>query len=322
MKHISQPVLGFFREKLDIEEFNFKAPQYKQAYRELIELLESRGVYVAILMGNGTYQGEGVFSKHWVLTGQGDGEFVFQRRGPVEVDAVWVKDRFDGKDVPQINSREFRQVCLDKHLTYQHLGEFQPASILASSIDQLEAAIDQISGDHIVVKALEGNSGDAVFVGKKDSFDSSKFNHPMPWQVQEYIETSGGIPGIVEGRHDFRVIMINGRPVIATLRTPPEGGLKSNLGYGGQAQLFEVSKIPSELLEICSGVDQKLAKISNERFYSADFGLTSHGWRLFEINAMPGTLNRERGQAAVYYQGQVADFLAEAARKFSKKEEL
>jgi hypothetical protein len=49
------------------------------------------------------------------------------------------------------------------------------------------------------------------------------------------------------------------------------------------------------------------------RLYSADMGLTSKGWRLFEINAMPGMVNRARGHQAVYYQDKLTDFLKEIA---------
>ena len=35
------PILGFFRERNDTEEFKFKAPFYQQAYHELLEMLEA-----------------------------------------------------------------------------------------------------------------------------------------------------------------------------------------------------------------------------------------------------------------------------------------
>ena len=60
------PILGFFRERNDTEEFKFKAPFYQQAYHELLEMLEQRGIYVAVLMGQSSYLGQGRFAKHWV----------------------------------------------------------------------------------------------------------------------------------------------------------------------------------------------------------------------------------------------------------------
>jgi glutathione synthase/RimK-type ligase-like ATP-grasp enzyme len=72
--------------------------------------------------------------------------------------------------------------------------------------------------------------------------------------------------------------------------------------------------VPAELLKICAQIDTKLANLGAERLYSADFGLTPDGWKLFEVNAMPGTINRARGEQALYYQDKLTDFLRSAAK--------
>ncbi len=305
----NMPVLGFFREKNDTEEFKFKAPFYQQAYHELLALLEQRGIYVAILMGQGSYLGAGKFAKHWAQV-ERDGQFVFEKRGEITPDVVWVKDQFLADDALQLNSPRFREVCSDKNLSYELLAEFQPKSFLVKNLDELNQAIEGLPGEIAVVKTLTGNSGLGVFVGKKTEFNYDDFARDFPLQVQEYIETGVGIAGIVDGRHDFRVVVMNGEPAIATLRTPPADGYKSNIGYGGATRLLEVAQIPADLRQLVAQIDQKLATISQDRFYSADFGMTENGWRLFEVNAMPGTINRDRGEPALAYQQKLADFLA------------
>lgn len=314
----SKLVLGFFREKNDTEVFKFKTPFYQQAYHELLAKLAERGIYVAILMGQSTYLGAGKFSKHWVQT-EKDGQFVFEKRGEITADIVWVKDKFQADDVLQLNSAQFRQICSDKNQTYELLSRFQPKSLLAKNETELKTALEEIPGDLVAIKTLTGNSGLGVYVGQKADFDFKEFGKAFPLQIQEFIETSGGIPGITDGRHDFRVIIMNGEAVISTLRTPPKDGLKSNIGYGGFTRLVGVEEIPSELKELCAEIDAVLASISQDRFYSADFGLTPHGWRLFEINAMPGTINRDRGEPALYYQDKLADFLAQVTKSAKEK---
>jgi prokaryotic glutathione synthetase, ATP-grasp domain len=310
----NMPVLGFFRERNDTEEFKFKAPFYQQAYHELLEMLEQRGIYVAVLMGQSSYLGQGRFAKHWVQVKR-DGQWVFEKRGPITPNIVWVKDQFVADDASQINSAQFRQVCSDKNLSYDLLQQFQPRSLVVNNQAELERAVADLPGKMAVVKTPTGNSGLGVFVGLKQDFNYAEFNKPFPLQVQEFIETEGGIPGIVEGRHDFRVVTMNGEAIVATLRTPPQDGFKSNIGYGGFTRLVDVSEIPADLKELVAQIDAKLATISTERFYSADFGLTSQGWRLFEVNAMPGTLNRERGEPAVYYQQKLVEFLASVTER-------
>ncbi|MDO4870638.1 MAG: RimK/LysX family protein [Candidatus Saccharibacteria bacterium] len=310
----NMPVLGFFREKNDTEEFKFKSPSYQQAYQELIELLNECGIYVAILMGQNSYVGHGKFSKHWVQVKR-DGQYVFEKRGEIKPDIVWVKDLFLADDVLQLNSPAFRDIAADKHKTYELLSEFQPKSSVVYDYEQLTQAISETSGEMIVIKTLTGNSGLGVFVGRKTDFDYNQFAKEFPLQVQEYIETNIGIDGIVDDRHDFRVVIINGQPIIATLRTPPEGGLKSNIGYGGMTRLLDVEQIPFDLKQIVAKIDQKLTAISQDRFYSADFGMTANGWRLFEINSMPGTINRDRGDPAIKYQQRLVEFLADLTRR-------
>ncbi len=307
-------VVGFFREKLDTEVFTFKAPQYQQAYHEVLDRLNEKGTYVAILMGQGTYVGNGKFTKHWIQTND-NGRYEFERRDSITVDALYVKDYFDAQDdMLQVNTPVLRKLCSNKHATYELMSDFQPKSTIVDSEAKFRAAVDSMPGDMLVVKTLAGNSGTGVFVGKKASFDSSEYDFPFPWQVQEYIETVGGIPGITPGRHDIRVVMNNGEAIISTLRTPPEGGLKSNIGFGGETRLIAVGHIPAELLDLCAQIDTRLAPLGALRHYSADFGLTPQGWRLFELNAMPGTINRARGEEAIYYQDKLADFLRTAAK--------
>lgn len=314
-----RPIIGIFRERRDITEFVFKAPQYRRGYEELIVELEARGAYVAILMGNGSYRGDGVFEHHWVVVPGEDGTYEFERRGPITVDVLWVKDQFDHEDLLlQINTPAFRRLANDKHASYEYLERFHPMSRLVYTDDELMEAIDAIPGEHVAIKTLYGNSGTGVYVGLKSTFTRAEFGHEFPLQVQQFVDTSLGIPGITSGHHDFRVIIVNGEAIIATLRTPPVGGLKSNIGYGGETRLIDIEDVPLELRALCHDVDRALEELGAERFYSADFGHTDAGWVLFEINAMPGMINRDRGACAVHYQQKLATFLCDVAARERK----
>ncbi len=307
-----QLIVGVFREHRDTEVFEFKAPQYKQAYHELFAQLAAKDVYVAILMGQSTYQGNGTFSKHWVQIERG-GEFVFEKRGPITVDVVYDKDHFKADDHALIvNDKRLYDICWSKEKTYEVLGEFHPQTEVAQNAAELDKALQDIPGDRIAVKELTGSSGTGVFVGPKA--EAAQAGLVFPLLVQEFIETSGGVPGITDKRHDVRVVLANGQAIIATLRTPPAGGLKSNIGYGGENRLLSVSELPAELLDMCAQIDKRLAEYGEFRLYSIDCGLTPHGWRLFEANAMPGVINRARGEQAVHYQDAVTTFLKQAAQ--------
>jgi glutathione synthase/RimK-type ligase-like ATP-grasp enzyme len=311
---MKQPILGLFREHRDIETFDFKARHYEEAYNEIIDRLNEMGVYVAMLMGQGTYEGGGSFTKHWVQVRQPDGTYVYEKKGPITVDAIFDKDHFkdDGK-VLKVNNDTLYRLCWSKEKTYEVLGEFHPKSLLVNDEAELDDALITIPGERVAVKTLTGSSGLGVFVGSKVDVHAEQELLQYPLLVQEFIETSGGVPGITKSRHDVRVVLLNGKAVIATLRTPPEGELKSNIGYGGHHRLLSVDELPSELIELCHAIDKKLKNYGNFRIYSVDCGLTPNGWRMFEANGMPGVINRGRGDAAIAYQEALTDFLKEVA---------
>ncbi|MGH7197096.1 MAG: ATP-grasp domain-containing protein [Candidatus Saccharimonadales bacterium] len=315
-----QLVVGFFRERHDIEEFIFKGPSYQQAYHEIIDQLNEKGVYVAILMGQSSFKGKAHFSKHWVQVND-NGEYRFEKRGPITVDVVFEKDHFvsDGETLV-LNSPQFKDMCWDKQKTYNLLGEFQPKTLVVQDETELEEALNQMSGDKVAVKAFEGSSGHGIFVGDKADVFGEEDLLKFPLLVQEFIETAGGVPGITDKRHDIRVVLTNGEPILATLRTPPEGGLKSNIGYGGEHRLVDIANLPTDLVELCHRIDKKVTLLSEYRLYSADFGLTPHGWRLFELNSMPGSINQARGkELALYYQSKLTDFLKKVAEAGHRK---
>ena len=310
---MEQPVLGIFREKRDIEEFDFKAPQYKQAYHEIIDQLNEKGVYVALLMGQGSYDGKAKFSKHWAQINN-NGVYHFEKRGPITVGAVFDKDHFkDDGHVLKINDDSLYNICWSKERTYEVLGEFHPKSLLVHDENELEQALVELPGEKVAIKALTGSSGTGVFVGSKRDVYGEQEILEYPLLVQEFIETSGGVPGITTKRHDVRVVLMNGKSVIATLRTPPDGELKSNIGYGGEHRLLSIEEVPDELLSMCAAIDNKLKSYGKFRLYSVDCGLTPNGWRLFEANGMPGIINRDRGEQAWAYQDALTDFLKQAA---------
>ncbi len=306
-----QPTLGIFREMRDIEEFVFKAPHYQEAYTEIVDQLTAKGLYVALLMGRATYEGKGRFSKHWVQVKDTDGNVTYDKRGPITVDAVYDKDHFltDG-NVLQINDERIYKICWSKEKTYEVLGDFHPKTFEAADATQLEDYIAKLPGDKVALKELTGSSGLGVFVGLKS--DALHTDLKFPLLVQEFIETSGGVPGITNKRHDVRVVLADGEPIAATLRTPPDGGFKSNLGYGGENRLLDLESLPKELIDLCKEVDERLKPYGAFRLYSVDFGLTPNGWRMFEANSMPGVLNRGRGEQAIYYQEKLTTFLKQA----------
>lgn len=309
MLAVNRPVIGIFVKNKDADP-EFKDAQYELAYTEIVEVLIEKGADAVILMGQGRYEGSGVFSKSW--SPRRDAERIFyNQRGRTRVDLVFDKDNFvDDDTIPVINPRLLKAICENKHMTYEVLQEFQPKSSVVHTHEDFLGALKTLPGDVAVVKGLHGNSGDAVFIGAKSDAAANMEHVELPYQVQEFVETSQGIPGVVDTRHDLRLLMMGGEPILATLRTPPKDGYKSNLGYGGMNRLVDLSELPDELFSMAHGIDKVLEQFAPFRLYSADFGHTDKGWKLFEVNGLPGVITRERGEVlARAYQEKLAQYI-------------
>jgi glutathione synthase len=129
--------------------------------------------------------------------------------------------------------------------------ELMPPTLL--TLDRKE--IDAFREEHgeIVLKPLFGNGGAGVFhlrpgddnLGSLLEMYASIYREPV--MVQRYL------PEVRKG--DKRIILVEGEPVGAVNRVPPEGEARANLHVGGRAQKTELT--PRER-EICASIGPSL----------------------------------------------------------------
>jgi len=129
--------------------------------------------------------------------------------------------------------------------------ELMPPTLL--SLDR--EAIDAFRQEHgeIVLKPLFGNGGAGVFhlrpgddnLGSLLEMYASVYREPV--MVQRYL------PEVRQG--DKRIILVEGEPVGAVNRVPPEGEARANLHVGGRAQ--KTALTPRER-EICAAIGPSL----------------------------------------------------------------
>ena len=74
--------------------------------------------------------------------------------------------------------------------------------------------------------------------------------------LQEFIDSSIRIPGIVEGLHDIRVTTINGEPVYTFVRIPKEGSFLANVAQGGKEMPLTLDKLPNDLLKLVEKINK------------------------------------------------------------------
>lgn len=259
-------------------------------YLRLLELCQQRDWEVFVLTRK-TYQGKGIFNGVWRFK---KGKFsriekrikidlVYDRTGGVKF--PWEKD----SGVIVVNRRDFKLFCWDKWLTFKKIGRFMPKTVWVGEKENLASVLAKIKTSWVVLKPYNGLKGIGVFVGLKNKALAFKFPRRYPHYIaQEFVDTSEGIPRLVKGLHDLRVVVANGKAVWSHVRTPPPGSFKANVAQGGKIKEVVCEKLPVSIGEIVKQIAKRFYREFDNPVYSLDFGMRKDGPLIFELNDQMG----------------------------------
>lgn len=279
---------------------------YADAYAELGKTVTAKGGTFFIVRHMHTYRGGNSFSRGWLWTGYGFREI----HGEITADVIYNKG-VTFKPTPDahvITSIAFDALCGDKTKTFELFQSLFPATVTVTNREQLETAVADMPGDKVVVKPVDGFGGRDVIIGSKRNVLAA--HHAFPVIVQRFIDTSYGIPCVVESTHDFRIIVADGEVIFTYAKIPPAGTLVANIGLGGKVHVVPPELRPKDAMALVQKIDPVLAPYGR-RLYSIDCGRDANGeWLLIELNAHPGlTTIEECGPYADAYFSDMADFL-------------
>ena len=304
-----RPLIGVFFDDPKEFDYPFSIELYRIVYRQLAEDVAKKGGCLAIVRSQETYLGKKTFSHAWVDT---DGTFVL-KKGPLEVDVIWNKGHLKvdpGENI--INDPALDQLCTDKWKAYKTFPDVHPRTLLLKSEKDIATAKVEFAECMVVAKPLDAEGGAGVLIGEASSVLPKILS--FPYLLQEFVDTSGGIPGLVEGMHDFRIICIEGEIAICYLRTPPPGEFTANVSRGGREIEVLKNRIPPAALKIFQKVDKHM-RIFPHRLYTVDMGLDKDGqWKVFELNSKPGFSPKETGESYVQFFNILSDFLINACQ--------
>lgn len=278
-------VLGIYFDEPGRLDAPLNDPMYFQSYRAFSEFCASQGDKVVILRGD-SYSGPMTFREGWEFQGND----LIPTHGEVTVDLVYMKSlgpAFTPSATDLIvNPLTFGQATNDKWTMYETFPEFMPASYRISN-DNWREVLDAIATEQVVLKPRRGSGGKGILILPKADFNFPSLNLSEPYIAQNFIDSSGGIPGVCSGYHDLRILFFNDTPKLAFLRIPQEGKLLSNVSQGASAHPVDLDAIPQEILTMALGVDAKYRQYA-PRHYSADFFLGADRPYLVETNTQPG----------------------------------
>ena len=193
------------------------------------------------------------------------------------------------------NTSEFKELCNSKIETYKYLKEFFPKTFIAFSKEEILSLLKEIETDKIVLKPNRGKEGDDVLIFSKSEINLDLVKeeklHKDGFLVQEFIDTSAGIPNIATSYHDLRIITFGDKISLCHVRQPQDGSLISNYHKGASKTEIPIDSIPEFILSFYKKVHSKIIKKYPNPMYSMDIGIGKDGPRLIELNshtAFPG----------------------------------
>ena len=301
----SAPVIATYFTAPGFADPPFDSAGYAAAYRALGERVRERGAEFVIVRGRDSHRGRGIFARGWRLEADGFTEVT----EPFTVDVLFDKgDEWlpDGCFVI-VNSKECWQLCNIKYRTYGLFPHLFPTTKLVRKPGGLLRALPKLHSTIVAAKPPAGACGRGVVIAPRDELPAKVTEYPL--LVQAFIDTSRGIPGLVESTHDLRVVVVGGIVAFALVRTPAQGSLVANLDQGGSIRLLDVEGLPADVLAIVEEVDRSLSRFP-ERVYSIDMGLhEEREWKIIELNAPPGLPWPEWGEEVFHYYDVLAAHL-------------
>jgi len=307
---INRPVaIAIFCRELKAGGDPFSSDYYWQAYQDLLLALKKHGAAAYLTTDNNSYRGFGRFQAAYTI----DAKTTLDNLTKVEdvqVDVVFDRGGFIGRDVLTINPPIITKIASSKIEMYKHFKEHQPNSYIGHNKKQVAKAADKLPSEKVVVKEPEGSGGNEVYIGEKEDV-LAELPNKFPVLVQEFMDTSTGVPGKVEGVHDVRLAICGGEIINYNIRSAQEGKLLANIAQGGEIMYYDVSEAPAELIALAKKIDAHFKDLP--RYYSIDFMNTPDGWKMVELNSYLGLGPVSNGIHAERTLNRLADYLVAQA---------
>jgi glutathione synthase/RimK-type ligase-like ATP-grasp enzyme len=285
---------------------------YFESYAELIEYWAKKGLKTVIVRGD-TYEGDGVFSSHSVW----NGETYEKVDEPIKANLIWNRDSGNTiphiDDCPILNNPDFDELCRDKLKSYEKLKSISGKTFILQSYSDVEKHVANFAGEKIVLKPRFGEGAYGVYVLEAAEIKEDLYEDWSDILMQEFLDSSDGIEGLVEGLHEVNVVCINGQFAGARIKKPAEGSLVSSANGAQQGQVWGIHQkdIPAQLWEDVQKIVQSFVEY-DLCLFRADFVRTVQGeYKLIEINSRPGVMHPDKEGKDFYWDmnGAVAEVI-------------
>ena len=263
----------------------FDSPEYIETYRLFISHCAKHDINAVIVRGD-SYQGDFTFSAGSTF----QGNTLIEVPGPIHADVLFMKAGAfaNGKPKPTeriINHPDLAAICHDKWATYEAFPDISPVTAQINR-SNWQDVIHHIPTSKIVLKPRVGYGGYGITFIDKDQASFEHLGIDDSYIAQEFIDTSAGIPEIAESKHDLRIFIANGKPILSFVRMPQGKSLLANLHFGATFKIVDIPSVPPAALRLAETIDASFSKYG-PRFYCVDVLFQDHKIYLGEINDQP-----------------------------------
>jgi glutathione synthase/RimK-type ligase-like ATP-grasp enzyme len=263
-----------FHETVDLEKYSL-----------LNAICIEKGVRLYFAQNAESYVGNMTFNSGWVCS---NGVLTAVPE-EIRADVIYtIGKHFDlpaEKDALVVSHPELERIDDDKWLMYEVLQEYMAPTYKIDSSNWREV-IKKITTDKVVLKPVNGVGGKGVFIVDKETLDLEDYALAEPYLAQNFVDSSHGIPGVVEGTHDLRLLFFNDELKLSFVRSAKPGNLVSNISQGGSVEILDVATLPQFLIDFGYNVDKKFSRYY-PRLYTVDCMVEKGRPYISEINTSP-----------------------------------
>lgn len=271
----------------------FANAEYQYSYEYFYDLCKLSGIQ----MYRASYQWydyeNHIFKYAWIYEGSGGNWKKVENIQPDLVydktksrAEVYYKKELIKEHYPFINDLNFTKLIDDKFVTSLIFPEWSKKCWLIKSTDDLKKILPEIKTSKIVVKPLSESGGKGVHIVEKS--ESEELELAGENIVQEFIDSSRGVPDVSDKMHDLRLVFVGDKLIYSYIREPKEGSFLANLAQGGKLIIVPTENLPKTLDPIISRVNEMFNSFPN-RIFAIDFMFDENKkpW-IVELNSMPG----------------------------------
>lgn len=166
---------------------------------------------------------------------------------PLNVDylhTTWILDRAVGQTVLVNNPRGLR--ALNEHLSILRFPDLIPPTLVTRSESQLRKFLEE-QGGAIVLKPVDGFGGLGIFLAREGDPNLSSIIESSTQAGRVWTMAQRYLPDAAYG--DKRIVLVDGDPIGAVLRVPPDNEVRDNLHVGARAAKTELTPREVEIIE-------------------------------------------------------------------------